>query len=268
MMLFLLAVVEMKSVTDTPTHLPSEAVELAMQKISHTFSSLVSRVQQCLERKEVSTEKFVEHLNSFSGVETSLMYSQRSLVHAAMDQIRTQTTVGDIFPLISGYFSWFNHTPVEKIVKAFCSGDEEVKITYRAFKALFEEFCTNMITACHKHGFGFERKKDAAKIYVKFDLMESCARVNELVAFRNIIALHIKVKKQSLYLSSADCSVTTRATFLVPLFVAEAVFPLATSQENDLAQCGVLQIECGSYRFTSPSWTEEREVSLLPNFRL
>ena len=189
------------------------------------------------------------------------MYSERSLFHASMDQIKIQESVGDIFPLISGYFSWFNHTPVEKMVEAFCSGDNEVKTTYRAFKLLFEEFCTNMLTACHKHGFGFERKKDAAKITIKFDLMESVAKVNELVALKNIIAVYIKVKKQALYLSSADCNITTRATFLVPLFVAEAAFPLTADQENDLAQCGVLQMECGRYHFTSSSWSQEREVS-------
>ena len=235
--------------------------ELAMQKISHTFGSLVSRILQCLEQRKVNVEDFIKHLNSVRGVDSSLMYCQRSLYSSSMEQIKSQNTIGDIFPLISGYFSWFNHTPIEKMVGEFCAGDEEVRTTYRAFKALFQEFCVNMVTSCHKHGFGFERKKDAAKFIVKFDIMESVARVNELVALRNIIAVHIKVEKQSLYLSSAECNVTVQVTFLLPLFVAEAVFPLSKEQENSLSDCGVLQMECGSYHFTSPAWSKEREVS-------
>lgn len=204
--------------------------------------------------------EFIEHLKSVRGVDDTLMYSQRSLVDSAMKQIQAQKKIDDIFPLISGYFSWFNHTPVEKMVEAFCRYDEEVRTTYRSFKVLFEDFCVQMVSACHKHGFGFERKKDATKVTVKFDLMESVAKVNELVAIRNIIALHIKVKKQSLYLCSAECNITTVATFLVPLFVAEAAFPLSADQENSLSQCGVLQIECGRYHYSSPAWSKEREV--------
>ena len=208
----------------------------------------------------MTVEEFIQHLKSVRGVDNSLAYSQRSLVDAAMTQIKAQKKIEDIFPLISGYFSWFNHTPVEKMVESFCRHDEEVRTTYRSFKLLFEDFCVHMVSACHKHGFGFERKKDAAKVTVKFDLMESVAKVNELVAIRNIVALHIKVKKQSLYLCSAECNITTMATFLVPLFVAEAAFPLSTGQENALSQCGVLQIECGHYHFSSPAWSQEREV--------
>jgi hypothetical protein len=230
-----------------------------MQKISHTFGFLVSKIQQCLERKKVSVEDFIKHLNSVRGVDNSLMYCHRSLYHSSMDQIESQSSIGDIFPLISGYFSWFNHTPVEKMVADFCAGDGEVKTTYRVFKSQFEEFCVNMITECHKHGFGFERKKDAAKFVVKFDIMESVAKVNELVALRNIIAVHVKAEKQSLYLSSAECNVTIRVVFLLPLFVAEAMFPLTREQENTLGDCGVLQMECGSYHFTSPAWSRERE---------
>ena len=236
--------------------------ELAMQKISHTFGSLVAKIQQCLEQKKVSVDEFVKHLNSVRGVDNSLMYCQRSLYHSSMEQIQSQSSIGDIFPLLSGYFSWFNHTPVEKMVAEFCSREEEVKATYRLFKGLFEDFCVNMVSTCHKHGFGFERKKDAAKFVVKFDIMESVAKVNELVALRNIIAVHIKVEKQSLFLSSVECSVTIRATFLLPLFVAEAAFPLTKEQENALGDCGVLQMECGSYHFASPAWSKEREVSL------
>ena len=234
--------------------------ELETQKISHVFGSLVSKIQQCLERGDVTVDAFIEQLMEIRGVDTMLMYSQRSLFHAAMEQVQAQKSIEDIFPCISGYFSWFNHTPIEKMVEAFCHGDDEVRSTYRSFKLLFEDFCVNMVSACHKHGFGFERKKDAAKLVVKFDLMETVAKVNELVAIRNIVALHIKVKKQSLYLSSASCNITTMATFLVPLFVAEAAFPLTTDQENALSQCGVLQMECGNYRYSSPAWSQEREV--------
>lgn len=241
----------------------SADAELETQKISHVFGSLVSKLQQCLEKKGVAVNAFIDHLKTVRGVDNVLMYSQRSLVHASMDQIQAQKRIEDIFPLISGYFSWFNHIPIEKMVEAFCYRDEEVRTTYRAFKLLFEDFCVHLVTECHKHGFGFERKKDAAKVVVKFDLMESVAKVNELVAIRNIIALHIKVKKHSLYLSSAECNLTTKATFLLPLFVAEAAFPLAEDQEVSLSQCGVLQIECGSYRYSSPAWSKEREVRTL-----
>ena len=239
----------------------TEDTELEMQKLSHTFGSLVSKVQQCLERKCVTVDSFIQHLNDIKGVENTLMYCERSLVHASMEQVKLQEKIEDIFPLISGYFSWFNHTPIERIVSEFCERDEEVRTIYRTFKLLFEEFCVNMVTSCHKHAFGFERKKDSAKIVVKFDIMESIAKVNELVAIRNIVAVYIKAKKEALYLCSAECNITTIVTFLVPLFVAEAAFPLTPDQENSLSQCGVLQMECGHYHFSSPSWSKEREVS-------
>ena len=238
----------------------STDAELETQKISHTFGTLVSKVQQSLEKQGVTVDSFIDHLKSIRGVENVLMYSQRSLVHSTMEQIQVQKSIAEIFPLISGYLSWFNHLPIEKMVDRFCDQDEDVRTTYRAFKLQFEDFCVQMVTECHKHSFGFERKKDAAKIIVKFDLMASVAKVNELVAIRNIVALYLKVKKQSLYVSSAECNLTTQVVFLAPLFVAEAAFPLTTEQEKSLAQCGVLQIECSSYRFSSPAWSQEREV--------
>ena len=224
------------------------------------FGLLVSKVQQCLERRAVTVDAFVDRLKTIRGTENVLMYSQRSLFHSPMDQIQIKKTIADIFPLISGYFSWFNHVPIEKILEAFCDQDEDVRTTYRAFKVLFEDFCVHMVTTCHKDGFGFGRKKDAAEVVVKFDVMESVAKVNELVAIRNIVALQIRVKKHSLYLKSAECNVTTSVTFLVPLFVAEAAFPLSEDQEKALSECGVLQIECGSYHYSSPAWSNEREV--------
>ena len=238
----------------------STDAELETQKISHTFGTLVSKVQQSLEKQGVTVDSFIKHLKSIRGVENVLMYSQRSLVHATMEQIQVQKSIAEIFPLISGYLSWFNHLPIEKMVDRFCNQDEDVRTTYRAFKLQFEDFCVQMVTECHKHSFGFERKKDAAKIVVKFDLMASIAKVNELVAIRNIVALHLRVKKQSLYVSSAECNLTTQVVFLAPLFVAEAAFPLTTEQEQSLAQCGVLQIECNSYRFSSSAWSQDREV--------
>lgn len=239
----------------------TDDAELALQKISHTFASLVSKIQQCLEKKGVEVEEFVQNLRHVRGVESPLMYSQRSLYDSAMEQIKAQDSVGDILPLISGYFSWFNHTPIEKMLEAHCKGDEQVRTTYRTFKALFEEFCVRMVTSCPKNTFGFERQKDAVKVRVKYDLMQNVAKVNELVAIKNIVALHIKVKKHALYLSSAEGNIVTTAVFLLPLFVAEAAFPLTAGQEASLGQCGVLQLECGHYRFTSPAWSKEREVS-------
>lgn len=234
--------------------------ELETQKISHLFGSLVSKVQQCIERKGVTVDAFIDHLKSICGVDNTLMCSQRPLVHASMEQIQAQKLIQDIIPLISGYFSWFNHIPVEKMIEAFCERDDDVRSTYRTFKSLFEDFCVQMVTDCHEHGFGFERKKDAAKVTVKFDLMKNIAKVNELVAIRNIVALHLKIKKHSMYLCSAECNLTTSVTFILPLFVAEAAFPLTTDQENSLNQCGVLQMECGNYRYSSPAWSQEREV--------
>ena len=190
------------------------------------------------------------------------MYSQRPLVHACMDQIQIQKSVGEIIPLVSGYFSWFNHLPIEKMIETFCEEDTEVMGHYRAFKAQFEDFCVHMVNECHKNGFGFGRTKDAAKIIVKFDLLGNMAKVNELVAIRNIVALQLKVKKHSLYLSSVESDLAVEVTFLSPLFVAEAAFPLTAEQERALSQCGVLQVKCGDYKYSSPAWSGEGEVRM------
>lgn len=236
--------------------------ELEMQKISHTFGSLLSKIQRSLENQGITVDAFITHLKTVRALEPTMMYSERPLVHACMEHIQLQKSVEDIFPLISGYQSWFNHIPVEKMVEAFCKRDEEVRSANRTFKSQFEDFCIQMVTDCPKHGFGFERTKDAEKIVVNFDTVGGVAKVSELVSIRNIVALHIRVKKQALYVSSVESGLTLKVTFLAPLFVVEAAFPLREDQEKLLNQCGVLQIECGEYQYFSPSWSRECEFSI------
>ena len=146
------------------------------------------------------------------------------------------------------------------MINSFCEKDPDIVTQLREFKVQFAEFCTQMASGCQKSGFGFVRTKDAAKIVVKFDIIGSVAKVNELVAIRNIVALHLRLRKHALYLSQVECEVMTEATFLCPLFVAEAAFPLSEEQERSLSQCGVLQVSCGGYSFFSPAWSGDKEV--------
>ena len=221
-------------------------------KMMLDFGILVTVVQRALQDKGVTPEEFASHLQKIKALEPVSTYPDTPLLQDCIAEVRAQKYLGDAFEVISGYYSWFNHLLILKIIEAFCENDRIISQKLDKFQDQFRTYCENRISKVPKNGFGFGREKDVSAIRLKVDEEWRNARVSQIAFIKDTVATILKVKKHTIYLCSVDNG-CVEITLLVPKLVAETVFPLSHSKEVALGKLGVLQLRCSSYQFTKSS---------------
>lgn len=221
-------------------------------KMMLDFGVLVTAVQQALQDKGVTPKVLASHLQKIKAFEPVSTYPDTLLLQDCIAEVCAQKNLGDVFEVISGYYSWFNHLLILNIIEAFCENDRTVTQKLGRFQDQFRRYCENRISKVPKNGFGFGRKKDVSVIRLKVDEEWRSARVSQIPFIKDTVAQILKVKRHTIYLCSVDNG-CVEITLLVPKLVAETVFPLSHSKEVALGEKGVLQLQCGSYQFAKSS---------------
>ena len=210
------------------------------------FNVLFSKVRRSLNQKPVTVKDLVIFLEGVPAFTTS----SKTLFESEVPALHRKKTLNDVFQVIADYCSWFNHSLIGDIIEVFCSDDEDVRKTHREFCSQLQKYCKNRTCKCSlKNGFGFGRKRNA-HVTLKTDSEWSTIRIDQLEEVKCNLAKVLKVQPHSLYLLSAKYG-CVQLTFLIPEFVAEAIFPLSTELEAVLTEEGILELHCGDYHYKS-----------------
>ena len=227
------------------------------------FNVLFTQVRRLLDQKAVTVEDLVLFLEKVPAFATKC----RSLFDAVLPTLHRTKNLCDVFRTIADYCSWFNHSLIGDIIAAYCPEDENIKKTHEEFCTQLRKYCKHRACKCFlKNGFGFGRKRDLAHVTLKIDSEWSIITIEQLEEVKYNLGKVLKVQPRSLYLLSAEYG-CVQLTFLVPVFVAEAIFPLSLEQESALMEGDVLELHCGDYHLHKPSPQEQVRMYLACNTR-
>ena len=179
-------------------------------------------------------------------------YASQSLFYAVFPEFDKALDLIDVFEILRNYCSWFNHSVLDKIIKAFCEDSKRMQRAYQNFRTKLEKYCRNRCKKCPcKNGYGHERKADKARMVVKVDRKWRYIRLDHVEEILFNLARILGVPRSTLYLYTVDKG-CAQLTLLTPSYIPDALFPLTTEQEVSIAKMGVTFLHSENYLFLPP----------------
>ena len=220
-------------------------------------------------KKKVTVEKFtvwLKQLEAFDKV-SHCSESTSALLAQRINEISQAGSMEQVFLILSDYWSWYNHYLVEEIVNTF--GDQDDQRRLDDFKENFSTFAQNRIGEFSQHEMslgaaGGDKKR--RPLLFKVDKIWDNIHINQLPDIHQNLASILGVNPHTLYFASIRQGCILME-FLIPSSVAQAVFPLSSSQKEALAAASVMQVLCGthSYKFLASSTPQ---ASCMPTVQL
>ena len=214
--------------------------KIETRTIQGEFNNLFTKVHNLLEEKTVNLGVFVLFLENVPG------YEDKSLFDTEIPDLRKAKDLTSVLRIVRNRCSWFNHSFLDDIIKAFCEGHKGIKKAYKDYCANLQRYCKQKFPFFNGVGHG-GKKDEMIVLKVDRNLEEtSLEQVKEIVLS---IAHIIKVSKATLHLQYVvkGC---VQLTLLVPSYIPGAVFPLTTEQEVAMREIGVIDLRCGTYHFS------------------
>ena len=245
--------------------------------IQMKFKTLVTRVLFDMKEQELTPEDIAQHLERFPALEPVYADAKKPLLDKQVEDIRNKATMTDVFRILSDYYSWFNYDLIENLIQTFCTKCQDV---LQEFKKCFFEYserrvfvvvhsaeCSDQETGVRERivrisEYGSDRKHDVKYFILKMDKRWNMITVKQLRRIRKTVAGILKVKKHTLYLQRVEKG-CCQMTFLIPEFVAAAVFPLQfpTEQKAALLEADVIELHCDGYDLQLGTITKESRDS-------
>lgn len=207
--------------------------------IQGEFNVLFTIVHAFLESKSVPVSAFVLFLENVPG------YGGKSLFEAEVSDLRKATDLTSIFRIVRSRCSWFNHSLLGDIIKAYCEDNKKIKKTHKDYLANLQKYCHHRVH--FKNGFGSGGKKDKPLVMIVDRKWEEI-RIEELEEVVFNLARILKVPRHTLHLCCVKNG-CVQLTILVPSYIPDMVFPLTTEQKAAMAEMGMTELQCGSYHF-------------------
>ena len=175
-------------------------------------------------------------------------YGDKSLFEAEMSDLHKAKDLNSVFRIVKSRCSWFNHSFLGNIIKAYCNNDKEIKKCHQDYLNNLHEYCNNRVCSLMT-GFKFgSGEKDDQKMIVKVDEKWEEIRIEQLEEVIVNLADELQVPRHTLHLCTVENG-CLQLTLLVPRYIPDEVFPLTTEQEAALRKLGVTDLQCGTYHF-------------------
>jgi len=209
------------------------------REIQREFNSLFTKVIRNLVSQGVNPREFIQFLKREPG---SLFEVESSKLQEVADDLFA------IIDIVEDYCSWLNHSLLGQIIEIFCEGNKHIKNAHKEYYAHLQKYCRHRLRNFRRRNIFTSRRKNGAKMLVKVDKMWDSIEIKHLEEVVYNIAQILKVKRYLLDLSSVEQG-CVQLTLLVPICIADAVFPLTAEQEAYMKEIGVTDLQCGSYHF-------------------
>jgi hypothetical protein len=214
-----------------------------------SFANLVDDTCKFMTKK-VTVKTFALWLKQLSAFTKAANYSDSTpaVLTQQITKIEQAGSMVDVFRILSDYWSWFNHYLVEEIINHY--GDEEDKRRLDDFKKHFFTFAELHIVQFSQHRMAFGTAVDDSNeriaLLFKIGKVWDDVHINQLSKVHRNVASILQVKPHTIYLVSIQKGCILMK-FLVSHSVVQAVFPLSSSQKEDLAAIDIMLVECGPH---------------------
>ena len=206
------------------------------RNIQAEFNILFTKVRRLLVTQGVTVDDFVVFLEDEPG------YGSTSLFEAEISDLREATDLASIFRIVRSRCSWFNHSFLSDIVRAYCEDDKKIEKAYRDYRTHLQKYCKHRVRMCPlKNGFGAGGKKDKLMI-LKVDRNWDDIRIEQIEEVVFNLACILKVPRHTLHLCSVENG-CVQLTFLVPNCILDLVFHPTTEQETAARELGVIDLQ-------------------------
>ena len=208
-------------------------------EIQREFNYLFTKVIRKLVSEKVNPREFIRFLKREPG---SLFEVESSKLQEVANDLVAVTEI------VEDYCSWFNHSLLGQIIKIFCEGDKKIQKAHKEYCTHLQKYCRHRLRDFRKKKIFTSGRENGEKMLVKVDKMWDKIEIKHLEEVVYNIAKILKVQRYLLDLSSVEEG-CVQLTLLVPVCIADAVFPLTAEQEAEMMEIGVTDLQCRSYHF-------------------
>ena len=206
------------------------------RNIQAEFNILFTKVRRFLVNQGVAVDDFVVFLENEPG------YGSTSLFDAEISDLREATDLPSVFRIVGNRCSWFNHSFLGDIVKAYCEDDKKIEKAHKDYCIHLQKYCKHRVRMCPlKNWFGSGGKKDKLMI-LKVDRNWNDIQIEQVEEVVFNLACILKVPRHTLHLRSVENG-CVQLTILVPYYIPDSVFPLTTEQETASREMGVIDLQ-------------------------
>ena len=230
-----------KNLSESDKNLLSGHLYTEFCQISRKYASLTSFIRKSLKQREVTPAQLTDKLMDLNGLIHLPEGTKHPLLEDRLLEIKSASTIDEIFIVLKEYSSFFNHEIIEYIVEEL--GTDEDKTKLEEYKENFMEYCQRQVFECP---FYSRSKKSSRFIDLVMKVDSESVRkrytMKALQVFCTQVAKLLQVTKHTLHLYSVEEG-CLQVTFQIPRFLKTMVFPLNDKQRKLLKDLGVVRID-------------------------
>ena len=216
------------------------------QQMMMKFQKLVSATILSFERHQIPLHTLRSHIMTLGAFTPVHEGPQKPALDNHFKDLQAANTVSEVFWVLRDNLSFFNYQILEHIIAVV--GTEEDNKNLQRYKEQFEQYAKRRMYECLPQ-FGPICETGYADVFVKIDSHYEMYTVTEVEMLRCQFSEILHVTSQGVLRLCRVEKGCFQLTFQVPSFVQQAVFPLSSHQEMQLAEKGVIRLMCGKYQF-------------------
>ena len=208
------------------------------RKIVEAFANLVVDTSTSLTQK-VKLDKVVLWLTQLEVIKP---LANTSMSLSETMEVNDFKNMDQLFKVISKYWSWYNYSLLEDLIKRF--GDKEDETKLKEYLNKFTLFLKKRLPKSQdSFSFGARCRRGQKQLLFKVDEHWDTVPLGQIRELHHKIAEILEVRSKVLYLTSVSKGCIC-LEFLVPESMA---ILLCESQKEALMAVGVFRLECGEY---------------------
>ena len=220
-----------ESIEDLQAQLSNDLGEIQMK-----FAALLSNTRQSLSSCEPCDVATCAMDLSFNVCNVS-SNEKIPLLRDHKDELLKAKSIKEIFNILTSFWSFFDYDLLEHIIKE-CDSDKRCLMEY---EDALKEFCKRRVTELPQNALASGNASNTDKIWVKVDLKNPT--LQQVRNLKGRIAQILEVPVSALFLNDIQ-SGCVQLEFLLPQYIATALFPLTVEQIHNLQhQANVLKVQ-------------------------
>ena len=222
-------------------------LEKESNEMDFKFNALSSSISQSLKKRNVLKDDLLTCLMGLNAMQPCFKGKNQRVFQKKRGMLEKCQTVGEVWWIISDYFSFFNYKLLKHIANSLGTKEDEGKVA--TYEQDFHTYAKRLLSECPSY-FGSRVPEDSTDLIVKLDSSYRRCTLCYLEEFTTKLSDILKVDYRVMRL----CEVRPgcyELTFEIPSFVESDVFPLSPDQEVALKDLGVIRLQCGDYTYPS-----------------
>ena len=231
------------------------------KKLNEEFANLCDDICESFRKNQVEHQRVANFLKSSNCL--SLSVQKKKL----QEKLENAQDMFSVFSVLVDVCSWFNHHPLEPLIKKFGSAKEND--LYKTFvDECLMKYLKRSVTEIPVDAFDTENLVGSGKFRLKIDSPDVHENITgqQLLFLKKKIADVLKIENEDLYIFSIEEG-CFEVEFLLPDDIFSETFPLSPEQRNDIAKISVDGLNVKSIKY-GDKYHEFNSVSIYNKYIL